>query len=102
MIEHLTSTYSGQDATYEIIIMLSVAFLLGFIFRLSLGQLKMAKLKSQIHALKRNQADLKRINDAMGHRLAYFQKEKAEQPREVMRDDTYQAQELIGSLPQEV
>ena len=63
--------------------MLSVAFFLGFIFRYSIGQVRMAKMNSEIDKLKRSEYDMIRIKEALSHKLAYFQDLKKEEVKEV-------------------
>jgi hypothetical protein len=91
MIEHLTTTYAGEDATFEILIMLSVAFLLGFIFRYSLGQVRLAKMKSEIHKLKRSESDMRRIKESLSHKLAFFQDSKREET--VLKEPSFEERE---------
>jgi hypothetical protein len=102
MIEHLTTTYAGEDASLEILIMLSVAFFLGFIFRYSIGQVRMAKMNSEIDKLKRSEYDMIRIKEALSHKLAYFQDLKKEEvvlkePSFEEREEQYVLERLHGN-----
>jgi len=78
MIEHITTTYTGSDATIEITIILLVAFILGFVFRSSMGRVSLNKLRREIHRLKRSESDLLRGKQNLSHKLDFVQNELKE------------------------
>ncbi len=71
-MDKLTESYTGQDATLEILIMLGVSFLIGVLFRYAIGRVKLRKLNEKIHHLQRSEADLHRINEGLSRKLDYF------------------------------
>ena len=51
MFEEVTKRYDGSDASFEIIIMLLVAFILGYLLRYVLGSSRRKRKKKEIDHL---------------------------------------------------
>lgn len=54
MFSDITGSYDGSDATWEILLMLLVAFILGYLVRFFVGKSKYGKYETQIAGLESN------------------------------------------------
>jgi hypothetical protein len=92
-----TESYTGQDATLEILIMLGVAFLIGVLFRYAIGRVRLGKLKERIHHLQRSESDLRRINEGLSRKLEYLKGLENEKPSQAppLRKVAWTEEEMV-------
>ncbi|NNC83641.1 MAG: hypothetical protein HKN79_08690 [Flavobacteriales bacterium] len=78
MFEQISTTYTGQDATLEIVIMLSVAFALGFLCRYFIGRSQQHQLLDELEKSETVQSELRRSALRLDRKLRFVEEKLAQ------------------------
>ncbi|NND93907.1 MAG: hypothetical protein HKN45_03525 [Flavobacteriales bacterium] len=98
MFYNVTTSYTGADATIEILVMLSVAFLLGMLFRFILARKKFLSLMARNHSLEGDLRLLEQQNELARSRLLEMEAEKCRIEEILEKERSQESEELIIEL----
>ncbi len=98
MFDHITSSYSGEDATLEILIIISVSFAFGFLFRWVIGKVLLSRLNNEIARIRMVESELKMAEKVLKKKLDYMEGLEREYQNEMEANESPDSEDAIMKI----